>query len=168
MSLHIKLMLPLIDKSLSLEDISNKTGFTDAYTLDINRPSLTNHIFLMYKRVMTPESMKTREKLSNIPCLYSKKNIKINNELYVIYCFTINKSIKKIKNDGLLLLDKNDRTNIGKFWMFTDVDVTDFILGYSYLGNKFKDSVVPEEDYSPSDFITYDEKRGELIISSSL
>ena len=168
MSLHTKLILPLIDKSLKLEDLSYKTGFVDAYTLDINRPSLTNHVFLLYKRVMTPESIKTREKLSKLSCFYNKKNMKINNVLYVLFSFTINSKIKLIKNNGCLLLVKDDKANIGKFWSYTDVDVTDFLLGFSYLGDGFKDDVVPEEDYSPSDFITYNEKRGELVISSSL
>lgn len=161
-------MLPFIDENLKIEDISTKTGFIDAYTLDINRPSLTNHIFLLYKRTMTPESVKTRNKLSKLSCLYSKRNIKIDNILYTLYCFTINKTIKLIKNNGLLLLTKNSKKRISNFWLYTDAEVTEFLLGYSYLGNKFKDNIVPEEDYSPSDFITYDEKRETLVLSTSL
>ena len=117
---------------------------------------------------MTPESVKTRNKLSKLNCLYSKRNIKINNVLYTLYCFTINKTIKLIKNNGLLLLTKSNKECICKFWLYTDAEVTEFLLGYSYLGNKFKDNIVPEEDYSPSDFITYDEKRETLVLSASL
>ena len=168
MSLYTKLILPLIDESLTLEDISPETGFTDVYTLDINRPSLTNHVFLLYKRTLTSEYFRTKEKLSNLPCLYSKKNVKINNVLYILFCFTINLAIKMIKNNGSSLLVKEDKIRIGKFWLFTDSDITEFLLGSSYLGKEFKDDIVPEEDYSPSDFVTYDEKRGKLVLSSPL
>ena len=109
MSIHTKLIIPFIDDSLTLEDISPKTGFVDIYTLDINRPSLTSHVFLLYKRVMTQESLDTREKLSKLPCLYSKRNIKIDNELYVLFCFTINNIIKLIKSNGCILLTKEDK-----------------------------------------------------------
>ena len=167
MSLHSKLILPLVDENLQLEDIAPETGFVDAYTLDINRPGLTNHIFLLYKRCMTDEYLRIKEKLSNLPCLYSKRNITINGILYILFCFTLNNAARMIKNNGTSLLVKEDRLRIGKFWQFTDVDITDFLLGYYYM-TEFEDTVLPEEDYSPSDFITYDEKREELIISSSL
>lgn len=168
MSIHAKLILPLINEKLSLDDISEKAGFAGIYTLDINRPGLTNHVFLLYKRTMEPESLKAREKISKFDNLHSKRMVKINNVLYALYCFTINRSIKLIKNNGMLILPKDDKVKVGKFWQFTDVDVTDYMLNYCYVGDKFKDVVVPEEDYSPSDFITYDEKRGELVVSSSL
>lgn len=73
-----------------------------------------------------------------------------------------------IKNNGSSLLVKEDKIRIGKFWLFTDSDITEFLLGSSYLGKEFKDDIVPEEDYSPSDFVTYDEKRGKLVLSSPL
>ena len=161
-------MIPFVDESLKLDDISHKTGFTDMYTMDINRPSLTNHVFLLYKRTMEPEALAVKEKLSALPNLYSKRNIKINNILYTLFCFTINNKIKLIKNNGCLLLSKDDKQRIGKFWLFTDSDITEFLIGSSYLGGGFKDDIVPEEDYSPSDFLKYDEKRGTLVISASL
>lgn len=168
MSLHTKLMLPLIDKSLTLEDISDETGFVDVYTSDINRPGLVNHIFLLYKRIPTNEHFDVRKKLSDIPSLYSKRNIKINNILYTLFCFTINYPIKLIKSNSYLLLKKEEKEQIGKFWRFTDIDVTDFLLGYTYIGTEFSDNVIPEEDFNPSEFLTYDEKRGALCLSVPL
>ena len=168
MSLHTKLILPLIDENLTLEDISPKTGFVDIYTFDINRPSLTNYVFLMYKVDPTEEFIRVKNKLTALKTFYSKKHVKINNVLYIIYTFIINTSIKYIRKNAPSMLNKDDKVKIGKFWKYTDVDVTDFLLGYNYIGNKFEDVVIPEEDYSPSDFITYDEKRGTLVISASL
>ena len=49
-----------------------------------------------------------------------------------------------------------------------DSNINEYMFGTAYTGEMFKDTVVPEEDYSPKDFITYDEKREELVISSSL
>ena len=168
MSIHNKLILPLINANLDLSDISAEAGFAGIYTMDINRPSLTNHVFLLYKKVATKQSWKTREKLSNLPNLYSKRSISINGVLYTLYSFTINAPIKAIKDNGHILLDKNYKIQISKFWDFMDSNINEYMFGTAYTGEMFKDTVVPEEDYSPKDFITYDEKREELVISSSL
>ena len=133
MSIHIKLIIPLIDESLKLEDISKKSGFAGAFTLDKNKPWLTDHVFLLYKRTMEPESLKVREKLSKLPCLHSKRNIKVKDILYTLFCFTINRSIRFIRKNAILLT-KKDEIQIGKFWLYTDADVTDFLMGYTYVG----------------------------------
>lgn len=168
MSIYNKLILPLIDNNMSIEDISPDTGFAGIYTMDINKPFLTNHVFLLYKKVATKEARATREKLSSLPTLYSKRTISLDGILYNLFCFICNKSISLIKNNGHLLLNKAEKTQIGKFWQFLDSDVTDYLLGYGYVGKEFKDTVIPEEDFSPKDFITYDEKRETLVMSASL
>ena len=168
MSIHNKLILPLISEQLTLDDIIPETGFAGVFTMDINRPSLTNHIFLMYKKVGTTESRKTREKLSNLPNLYNKRKILINGIVYTLYAFITNKPIKNIKNNGHMLLDKADKVQISRFWNFMDSDITDYMFGYAYTGQLFEDTVVPEEDFNPEDFLTYDEKRETLVVSVSL
>ena len=168
MNIYNKLILPLIDNRLTIEDISLNTGFAGVYTMDINRPSLTNHVFLLYKKVATTEARRTREKLSSSPYLYSKCTISLDGILYNLYCFICTKSISLVKDNGHILLGKAEKTQIGKFWQFLDTDITDYLLGFSYIGEAFKDTVVPEEDFSPKDFITYDEKRGTLVMSASL
>lgn len=168
MSIYNKLILPLIDSRLTIEDISPNTGFAGVYTMDINRPSLTNHVFLLYKKVATIEARKTREKLSSSPYLYNKRIISLNGILYNLYCFICTKPMNLIKDNGHILLGKTEKTQIGKFWQFLDTDITDYLLGFGYVGEAFKDTVVPEEDFSPKDFITYDEKRGTLVMSASL
>ena len=168
MSIYNKLILPLIDSKLTIEDISPNTGFAGVYTMDINRPSLTNHVFLLYKKVATIEARNTKEKLSNSPYLYSKRTISLGGVLYNLYCFICTKPISLIKDNGHILLGKAEKTQIGKFWQFLDTDVTDYLLGFSCIDENFKDTVIPEEDFSPKDFITYDEKRGTLVMSASL
>ena len=168
MSIHNKLILPLISNNITLEDISKETGFAGIYTLDINKPFLTNHVFLLYKKVATIEARKTREKLENFSNLYNKRTISLNGILYNLYSFTINYPIKIIKDNGHMLLGKTEKTQIGKFWKFLDTDVTDYLLGFSYIGNLFKDTIVPEEDFTPKDFLIYDEKREALAMSVPL
>ena len=72
MSLQMKLIIPLLDKSLTKEDISPEAGFVDAYNYDINRPALENCVFLMYDAyTRTPESNRRYgkfEKLSKTRC----------------------------------------------------------------------------------------------------
>lgn len=168
MSIYNKLIIPLISDKLTVDDILSNTGFAGVYTMDINRPSLTNHVFLLYKKVATIESRRTREKLLKIPSLYGKRTISLNGILYNLYSFICTKPINLIKDNGHILLGKAEKTQIGKFWQFLDTEVTDYLLGFAYIGEDFKDTVVPEEDFSPKDFITYDEKRGTLVMSASL
>ena len=168
MSIHNKLIIPLIGSNLTIEDISPNTGFAGIYTLDINKPFLTNHVFLLYKKVATKEAKTTKEKLLKLPTLYSKRTISLNGILYNLYCFICTKSINLIKDNAHIILGKTEKTQIGKFWQFLDTDVTDYLLGFSHISKNFKDTVVPEEDCSPKDFLTYDEKRGALVMSTSL
>lgn len=168
MSIHTKLILPFINKKLTLKDIAKETGFVDIYTLDINRPYLTSHIFLLYKSIPENEFFDVYHKLSSLDNLHSKKSITINGVFYALFCFTINPTIRTIRKNGLLLLSKDEKLCINDFWKSTDVDVTDFLMGYYYLGEEFKDNVVPEEDFYLKDLLKYDEKRGKLVLSSPL
>jgi len=168
MSIYTKLILPLIDKQLEVKDISKETGFVDAYTLDINRPYLTSHVFLLYKRIATNEHFDILNKLSKLNTLYNKKYIKINNISYVLFCFIINSAIRKIRKNCLISLTKDEKIRICNFWKYTDCDITDYLLGYYYFKDEFKDDIVPEEDFNPKDFLTYDKKRGGLVLSSPL
>lgn len=155
MSVHMKLILPMINESLSLDDISENSGFIDAYSIDINKPGITNCIFLLYKKSMTQQAIATDKKLSSLPELYNKRNIKINDQFYTLYGFVINKNIRFIMNNATLMLGDSCKRQIGNFWKFTDSDVTDYLLGYYYF-KKFEDNYVPEEDFSPIDFIAYE------------
>ena len=161
-------MLPFIDEQLTLDDISKDTGFVDVYTLDINKPYLTSHIFLLYKAIPENKFFNVVDKLSKFKSLYSKRCIKINGISYILFCFILDCTMKLIRKNCLSMISKDEKLRIGKFWKYEDVDVTDFLLGYYYLREDFKDNVVPEEDFNPKDFLTYDKKRGRLVMSHPL
>lgn len=167
MSIHNKLILSLVNENLTLEDISPKTGFSGVYTMDINRPYLTNHIFLLYKFVATKESRKTRKKLDGFTNLYSRRTISVNNTLYHLYAFTINIAIKRIKDNGHMLLGKNEKTQVCKFWNLIDKDINEYLFGNHLIGSKFQDTMVPEEDFYPKDLLIYDEKGEGFILNPS-
>ena len=167
MSIHNKLILSLVNENLTLDDISPKTGFSGIYTLDINRPYLTDHIFLLYKFVATKESKKTIEKLNNFTNLYNRRIISINNTLYHLYTFTVNIPIKRIKDNGHMLLGKDEKTQICKFWNLIDKDINEYLFGYHVIGTYFKDTIIPEEDFYPKDVLIYDEKGERFILNPS-
>jgi len=167
MSIHNKILLSLVNDKLTIDDILPSTGFSGIYTLDINRPYLTNHIFLLYKFVATKDSKKTKEKLESFDNFYNKRKISIDGVLYWLYSFTINEASKHIMNNTGKLLLKKDKIQICKFWNFVDADINEFIFGNVIL-EEFENNTVPEEDYNPKDFLIYDEKREKLVISSSL
>ena len=60
-------ILPLIDDSITLDDISINSGFINAYTEDINRPYLEDKVFLLYdSKVNTAESMNRFRKFRDL------------------------------------------------------------------------------------------------------
>ena len=88
-------ILPLIDDSITLDDISINSGFINAYTEDINRPYLEDKVFLLYdSKVNTAESMNRFRKFRDLDTLYNMKYIQINKHPYTVYCFS-NPTYKK-------------------------------------------------------------------------
>lgn len=144
MSNILKVMLPLIDENISLNDISEKEGFKDAYIEDINRPYLDNHIFLMYD---WDDNKSTRVfyKFKNIKSFYGYKIIYINKKSYIVYTFTSNGIINRLKNGTAILRDIN-KVRILQFWNFKDAWVSLNVARGTVTGDPPKDSV-PEEDY---------------------
>ena len=161
MSTTYKFIIPLLNENITLKDISNQAGFVDIYSEDINRPYLDNHIFLMYDMSTTKEAFETNIKLKSMKNLYNVYNIKINNNSYTLYAFTItSKSIKNIKRNAFSFSDK-EKMRIFAFWNFTDINA--FMLNpMSLLRICFVSKVVPEEDYIPSCELVYDEESGAL------
>lgn len=144
MNLHHKLIFPLLDENLELEDISKESGFSGIFESDINRFWLDNHIFLLYKRTMDPQSLKTRKKLFKSPNLSGLWKIKIKGVLYTLFCFTRTLEISFIMKSSFVT--NKERKRICRFWLFTDTEITDFIFGDTYIGEKMKWSFVPLED----------------------
>lgn len=164
MSLQFKLIIPLLDEQITRKDISPAAGFIDAYSEDINRPYLDNHIFLLYaSSVLTNESFETEKKLSSSKNLYGKYKIYIGNTYFILFAFTIiNRSIKDIMNNACAL-SNTDKMRVITFWGLTDADVNRYMLNPLYvMYSKFVNNVIPEEDYKPEFKVYWDKKSGTL------
>ena len=144
MSNIAKLIIPCIDNTLSLEDFSDDAGFVDCYTEDINRPYLDYHIFLMYKWGKI-KSTKVFYKIKKIPSFYGYKIIYINGESYIIYTFTSNCLINRLKS-GLTILGDINKARILRFWSFKDSWVTSNVMRGTITCGPLP-NIVPEEDY---------------------
>lgn len=114
-----KIIIPLIDDKLTLDDISEKVGFVGVYTEDIDRPYLDNHIFIMYDYSNTVEFNKIFYKFRALKSFYNYKLVYIDGKAKVIFAFTTNFFIKNILSGGWILGDDN-RLRILRFWQFTD------------------------------------------------
>lgn len=164
MSIHFKLIVPLLDSIITKDDLSEKTGFIGAYSKDINRPYLDNHVFLLYAyNVLTNEAFKTWNKLRSSKNLYSVYKFKVKGVPFIMFAFTIiGKSIKNIMNDSPAL-SKEERMRIISFWNLQDVDINEYMLNPLYvIYSKFVNNVVPEEDYEPEVETFWNEKSGAL------
>lgn len=112
-------IIPLIDDNITLEDISVESGFINAYTEDIDRPYLTDKIFLLYdSSIVTIESTNRFAKFQNLDTLHHSKYIKINKKHCILYCFTIvkyKKDIDSLKEIGKVYKPEA-ALEINRFW----------------------------------------------------
>lgn len=146
MSNLAKVILPLIDDNISLEDIAEDTGFVGIYTEDINRPYLDDHVFLMYNwnDVM---STKVFYKFKNMSSFYGYKIIYLKGIPYIVYTFTSNSLINRLKKGVAILRDVN-KLRILQFWQFKDAWVALNVARGTVTDDSPRD-ILPEEDYMP-------------------
>lgn len=165
MSITDKLIIPLLDNTLTFKDVSPEAGFIALYTEDINRPYLDNHVFLLYDLDNTSaDAYNANKKLQSSKYLYNSYNVRIAGHAFKMYVFAIiSKAIKNIKRNAFTFSDA-EKMRIFAFWNFTDKDMNAFLLDPLHLlGVMFVRTVVPEEDYIPSHDALCDEKSGALL-----
>ena len=143
MSNIYKAIIPLIDNGISLDDIQDNT-FVGCFTEDKNRPFLDNHIFLLYKWGKE-KSTKVFYKFRQIKSFYGYKVMYINGESYIVYAFTSNPSINRLKKGNAILGDVS-KLRILRFWQYKDDWVTINIMRGTVMCDPAS-GTVPEEDY---------------------
>lgn len=152
MDKRMKVMIPLIDESITLDDISEEAGFIDAFDADINKPYLDNHIFLMYDPNKNTKKAQIRyAKFSKIGTLYNRRIIHCDGKPYLIYAFVrINNELKRDKK--LLtgtIVDSKNKLRLMRFWKGNDDDVNNKLTRNALWQPSLRRSV-PEEDWAPS------------------
>ena len=146
MSKIAKLVAPLIDGCLSIDDFSENDGFIDLYFEDINRPWLDNHIFLMYNWD-DKKSTRVFFKYKKVKSFCGYKIIYVNKKSYIIYTFTSNSLINRLKNGVAILRDVN-KQRILQFWQFKDAWITLNVMRGTITCDP-PSNIVPEEDFMP-------------------
>lgn len=159
----MKIAIPLLNEDLELKDIQDDSGFVEAYFEDINKPSLTNHIFLMYDaKSQGKNTAQCLYKLQKLKNRYGTRTIYIKNKPYIVYSFTINGTIRNLR-DGNIILNPLQKQRVLDFWKFKD----GWIMNNVLLGTMYEHpetSILPEEDYSPE----FDEnEEGEVLEQST-
>lgn len=163
MSLHYKMIVPLLDENIKAEDFSKNSHFVDAYNSDINSPYLNNNIFLLYEYTADKESCLRNARFISSPYLYDSKVITINKRPYFLYTFSIvNNSIKRLRNN-LSPINKEDLFKIYRFWDYKDSDINNYILTRN-ITTKFEDKSVPEIDWIPDEEDIFKTKKAGISI----
>lgn len=144
-------IVPLLDDNITLRDLSEESGFVNAYTSDINRPYLEDKVFLMYNsRTNTKEALERFLKFRELDTLYNTRYITIDKVHYIVYCFTSPKYKKAINS-----LKESGKTNnveasnlISQFWNNVPVpDLTNRLFFSQYKFGECITAELPEEDY---------------------
>lgn len=147
MSLQYKMIVPLLDKTITKEDLSSKQ-FAGIYNTNMNMPQLTNHIFLLFEYKLGSESVSRDSRFLKSPNLYKSEFVTINKKNYVLYTFCIlNSNIYRIM-DNSMALDAKTLLDIYKYWEFKDEDINRYAI-HQRIEKLFKDNDVPEYDYQP-------------------
>lgn len=149
MSYHLKFILPLLDNEITVEDLSPKAGFVDAFTDDINRPYLDNHIFLLYvANLNVKESYNRTIKFKSLKSLYNVIDVRIKGVLCKLYTFCITNPAINYITKNLFMLSNADKLRILTFWKSKDTDVNEFFVNnIDTIIHSFNKSSVPEWDY---------------------
>ena len=147
MSLQMKLIIPLLDKEITKEDLSPEAGFIDAYNYDMNRPSLDNCIFLMYDaNKRTEKANKRFQKFEKLSTIRSHITIYVNNKPYSVYAFVIiNHDIWNLLK-GLRHTKTSSYSQFVQFWGASDGAVNRYIVRPTEPFN-YEVHSVPEADY---------------------
>lgn len=149
MSYHLKFIVPLLDDEITIDDLTPEAGFVDAYTDDINRPYLDNHIFLLYiANLNSKPSYNRTMKFKNLKSLYNVVDVRIKGTLCKVYAFCITDPAIKYITKNLFALSDSDKLKILKFWKTTDDDVNEFFVkNIDIVNHSFNRTSVPEWDY---------------------
>ena len=122
-----KILLPLVVKNISKEDICPESGFIDTYTVDVDRPSWQNEFFIVYNDFIRSEKSINRarkfENSGNLKRVYVKC---INNKPCIVYSFWIDRTLKKLYDDTFILNAKQ-KFKIAQFWGASD-EIFDIVL----------------------------------------
>lgn len=151
---HLKMIVPLLGYGITLADIDQRRGFRGVFSYDINRPSLDNHIFLIYSRMTTGFSIERDARLKSLPSYYSRREIRIKGITFLCYTFVItDRNVRRIK-DNVFSLNDGEKMRIFKFWNFTDDDINYYMLHPDDVFNfeQFEQKVIPEWDYIPDEW----------------
>lgn len=119
MSLHIKLLIPILQIGLKKENFSKESGFIDAY---IDRSEFTSSLCLLYDADIIS---------NNKPVTFEKhvvhSYITVNNHCYELYKYTVHD--KKLQHcfDSICFefYERNNILKILKFWNFEDGEINE-------------------------------------------
>ena len=146
MSKFEKMIIPLINTELTMNDFKENTGFIGAYVEDMDRPYLDNHVFLMYKWGLDSSDASIFYKFKKLNSFHSYKIRYINDEPVIIYTFTSNRDINHLKRGGNII-GESSKQHILQFWMFTDNVVTINVMRGTIASTP--PPPLPPEDYIP-------------------
>ena len=119
MSKFAKVIMPLIEKNLKLDDFSEESGFIDVYTEDPDKPGDYRSIYFVVnddvRNVLSIDRARRFIKSASLKSVYTKR---CNNIPYMVYKFSMTPSTYKMKN-GVISLTLEEKARILQFWGLT-------------------------------------------------
>lgn len=116
MSDFAKVVMPLIERNLKLDDFTDESGFVDVYTEDPDRPYDYRSIyFVVNDEVRNALSIDRARRFANSINIYGSYTKTMNNTQCIVYRFNMPPKVMKLKN-GIISLPIEDKAKIIDFW----------------------------------------------------
>ena len=147
MSKFAKVVMPMIEKNLKLDDFSVESGFVDVYTEDPDKPGDYRSIyFVVNDDVRNALSIDRARRFVKSPSLKGVYTKRCNNMPYMVYKLSMTPSTYKMK-DGVISPTLEERTQILQFWGLTS-DIGRLLLSNNTLSVE-TDYAMPLADEAP-------------------
>lgn len=116
MSDFAKVVMPLIERNLKLDDFTEESGFVDVYTEDPDRPYDYRSIyFVVNDKVRNAQSIDRARRFAKTINILGSYTKTIDNTPYIVYRFCMPPKVAKLKN-GIIALSTDDKATILDFW----------------------------------------------------
>lgn len=116
MTLFEKAVLPLIEKQIKLDDLTEESGFVDIYTSDPDHPGdYRAFYFVVNDNVRSGKSIDRARRFNILPTIKGTYTKRVNNIPYTVYRFVMPSKVAKMK-DGIVNLSYEDKASVLQFW----------------------------------------------------
>jgi hypothetical protein len=156
MSIFEQIIIPFIDDTIQLSDLTKEAGFIDSFTYDIDHPTDKYVFYLVYDdRVRTPESIERARRFDKSKRVRYKYVKIVDNVPWYVYQFWVGPEAKTMYKDSLHLTYEQ-KLHIVQWWGSDKVISRRVLMEPSFVFDCTRS--MPPEDYRQPPYSPFDDE----------